>query len=389
MELMTGALRSYPWGSRTKLAELRGKETPTAVPEAEIWFGAHPGDPSCVGGEKLDAKIAADKEGQLGPRVTEQFGGDLPFLLKLLAADEPLSLQAHPSLEQAQDGYAREVSQGMPERDPNRNYKDPNHKPELIVALTEFHALAGFRPLDKTRELFTAMDCEPFDRYLTMIDPDHEEASLRALFTTWITIPRSVRVNLLEAAESSCSEISDRTDWIGDAARCFLELKEIYPDDVGALAALLLNHVVLQPGEAIHLQAGQLHAYMRGMGVEIMANSDNVLRGGLTSKYVDVPELVRVLDFSTLAQPRVDARTHDGVTDYPVTVPDFILSKHELDTSDLVADCDGPAVVLCTAGEAHSGEISLTPGMAAWIPASDPAHTFRGEPGTQVFFARV
>ncbi|MHA2788263.1 mannose-6-phosphate isomerase, class I [Corynebacterium sp. S7] len=389
MELMTGALRSYPWGSRTKLAELRGKPTPTATPEAEIWFGAHPGDPSIVGGQKLDEKIAADQHGQLGARVTEQFGGDLPFLLKLLAADEPLSLQAHPSLEQAQDGFAREVAQGLPERDPNRNYKDPNHKPELIVALTEFHALAGFRPLEKTRELFRVLDCEPFDRYLTMIDQEHEDASLRALFTTWITIPRSVRTTLLEAAEDSCKQISDREDWIGDVARCFLELKEIYPSDVGVLAALLLNYVVLQPGEAIHLRAGQLHAYVRGMGVEIMANSDNVLRGGLTSKYVDVPELVRVLDFSTLAHPRVDAECHDGVTEYPVSVPDFILSRHDLGTADLIADCDGPAIVLCTAGEATSGDITLTPGMAAWIPAKDPAHCFRGESGTEVFYARV
>lgn len=389
LEILTGALRNYPWGSRTMLADLRGLPSPTPTAEAELWYGAHPGDPSRIGERTLDEIIAADPVGQLGQRVVDKFGEELPFLLKLLAADEPLSLQAHPSLEQAREGFARENADRIPLDDPNRNYKDPNHKPELIVALSEFHALAGFRPLHQTRELFEVMGCAPLDRYLTMIDPDHEEASLRALFTTWITIPRTVRIALLDETNAACQAIADRDDWIGRVARTFIDLTEQYPDDVGALAALLLNHVTLQPGEAIHLRAGQLHAYLHGLGVEIMASSDNVLRGGLTSKYVDVPELVRVLDFGTLAHPEVDVTEVGGGTEYPVSVDDFILSRHELGQADLVVDADGPAIVLCTAGVATCGDLELTPGAAAWIPASDPACAFTGGEGAEVFFARV
>ncbi|SER59923.1 mannose-6-phosphate isomerase, class I [Corynebacterium cystitidis] len=389
MEILTGALRNYPWGSRTMLADLRGLPSPTPTAEAELWYGAHPGDPSRIGQRTLDEIIAADPVGQLGGRVVDKFGEELPFLLKLLAADEPLSLQAHPSLEQAREGFASENQQRIPLGDGNRNYKDPNHKPELIVALSEFDALAGFRPLHQTRELFGVLECGPLDRYLTMIDPEHEEASLRALFTTWITIPRTVRISLIDDAKDACQKITDRDDWIGQVARTFIQLTHQYPDDVGALAALLLNHVTLQPGEAIHLRAGQLHAYLHGLGVEIMASSDNVLRGGLTSKYVDVPELVRILDFSTLASPQVDTAESQGVTEYPVSVDDFILSRHQLGDAGLTVDTDGPAIVLCTAGVATCGEVELTPGAAAWIPASDPVHSFTGKADTEVFYARV
>lgn len=389
MELLTGALRSYPWGSRTLLAELQGEPTPSRTTEAELWFGAHPGDPSTVDGVKLDAIVAADPEGQLGSRVRSTFGDELPFLLKLLAADEPLSLQAHPSLEQAQEGFAREEKAGIPLNDVNRNYKDKNHKPELVVALTEFQALAGFRPLAQTKELFEALACEQFDRYLTMIDPEHEEASLRALFTTWIAIPRTVRAELIEAATERCTVLGEREDWIGDIARCFLSLAQRYPGDVGALGALLLNHVVLQPGQALHLGAGQLHAYIQGMCVEIMASSDNVLRGGLTSKYVDISELVRVLDFNPLASPAVEAVSQGGETHYPVNVPDFILSRHELRGGDFTADSDGPAIVLCTHGTATSSDFTLCPGMAAWIPAADSAHVFTGSEDCELFYATV
>ncbi|WIM68262.1 mannose-6-phosphate isomerase, class I [Corynebacterium breve] len=389
MELLTGSLRNYPWGSRTMLADLCGKPSPASTAEAELWYGAHPGGPSLIDDRPLDQIIAKDPEGQLGPRVRAKFGDKLPYLVKLLAAAEPLSIQAHPSLEQAREGFARENEVGIPLHDGNRNYKDDNHKPELIVALTEFRALAGFRPLAQTKELFAALNCSALDRYLTMIDPAHEDASLRALFTTWITIPRAARTTLIDAVAQSCAPLRDRDDWIGDMARCFLQLTEQYPDDVGSLAALLLNHVVLQPGEAIHLRAGQLHAYLHGLGVEVMASSDNVLRGGLTSKYVDVPELVRVLDFTALAHPMVDTESTDGEVAYPVTVDDFIVSSHDLSEHDLVVDSDGPAIVLCTAGEARCDHRTLTPGAAVWVPASDGAHTFTGQPGTQVFYARV
>lgn len=368
MQQLTGVLRTYPWGSRTLIPQLRGLPVPSDRPEAELWFGAHPGAPSTIDGQPLTHIIAADPEAALGPRVRAELGDGLPFLLKLLAAAEPLSLQAHPSAAQAEEGYAREDREGIPLGNGNRNYKDPSHKPELIVALTEFDAMAGFRPLERTRELFDVLSCHQLDRYLTILDPASESDSLRGLFTTWITIPGSARTELIDAVVAAAADHLDRDDWISQVLRTVLELQDRYPGDIGVLGALLLNHVTLQPGEAIYLDAGQLHAYVRGLGVEIMANSDNVLRGGLTSKYVDVPELVRVLDFTSLSDLVVEPE--DG--EYPVPVPEFRLTRREItDTTPWTIDQDGPAIALCTAGTVTVGDLELSPGDAVWIPASD------------------
>lgn len=383
MQLLTGRIRAYPWGSRTMIAELRGEPTPSARPEAELWFGAHPADPSEIDGTPLTEIIAADPAAALGDRVLEQHGDTLPFLLKLLAADEPLSLQAHPTAQQAREGFAREDAEGIALTAPNRDYKDVNHKPELIVALTDFTAMAGFRPLHQTRELFEELSCDALGRYASMLDgaQDAEESDLRALFTTWITIPGKVRSELIDAIVEAAQQLVDRDDWIGQTMRNVVYLNERYPGDAGVLGALLLNHVQLKPGEAIYLDAGQLHAYIRGMGVEVMANSDNVLRGGLTSKYVDVPELMRVLCFNSLANPVVEPE--DGT--YPVPATEFCLSRVP-ETNDYVIDHDGPAVALCTSGTVTVGEIALSPGEAVWIPASDPAVTAAG--GGELFLAR-
>lgn len=383
MQLLNGRIRAYPWGSRTMIAELRGQPSPSERPEAELWFGAHPAAPSEIDSTPLTEIIAADPAAALGPRVLAEHGETLPFLLKLLAADEPLSLQAHPSAEQAREGFAREDEEGIPLTAPNRDYKDVNHKPELIVALTDFTAMAGFRPLEQTRELFAALQCHALDRYLTMMDGSDgaEEGDLRALFTTWITIPGKVRTELIDATVAAAQPLLDRDDWIGRTLRNVVYLNERYPGDVGVLGALLLNHLELAPGEAVYLDAGQLHAYIRGMGVEVMANSDNVLRGGLTSKYVDVPELVRVLDFHPIVDPVVEPV--DG--SYPTPAPEFHLTRVP-EPEDYVINHDGPAVALCTAGTLRVGELELRAGDAAWIPAADPAVTVSG--GGELFLAR-
>lgn len=382
MHKLTGIIRSYPWGSRSLLPGLRGMPVPSASPEAELWFGAHPGGSSTIEGMPLTEIIAADPAAALGPRVLREHGETLPFLLKLLAADEPLSLQAHPSAEQAREGFAREDAEGVALTAPHRDYKDRNHKPELIVALTEFDAMAGFRPLHRTRELFDALDCPELDHYRTMLvdDPDEEEANLRALFTTWITIPGKTRGTLIEAIIGSAQRHLDRGDWIGQTLRNVVDLNERYPGDIGVLGALLLNHIHLSPGQAIYLDAGQLHAYIRGMGVEIMANSDNVLRGGLTSKYVDVPELVRVLQFNSLEDPVV--ASEGGC--YPVPAKEFHLTRVPA-AEGFVVDHDGPAIALCTAGKLTFGSIELAPGEAAWIPACSPAVAVHG--GGELFLA--
>lgn len=383
MQQLEGVLRPYPWGSRTFLAQLRGLAVPSAQPEAELWFGAHPGGPALVEGRRLDEVIAEDPVAALGERVVAQHGNQLPFLVKLLAADAPLSIQAHPSREQAEEGFARENASGVALQDVKRNYKDPNPKPELIVALTQFRALAGFRAPERTAELLQALRAPELDRYATLIPANGADAgALRALFTTLISLPQAPRVELLTAVAAGANRLVEdgaSEEWILDAAGVFLELNARYPGDVGALAALLLNVVTLAPGEAAFLGAGQLHAYLSGFGVEIMANSDNVLRGGLTTKHVDVPELVRVLDFSALESPR--ARRVDGPdgSEFDIPVDTFRVSIHTVAAdTPLTLDSDGPAICLCTTGEAVAGEVTLQPGQAAWVPASDGPITFTG-----------
>jgi len=391
MEHLEGALRPYPWGSHTLIAQLRGEPSPSPQPQAELWFGAHPAAPATVNGQGLDEAIAADPAAALGKRVTEAHGDQLPFLVKLLAAAAPLSIQAHPSLEQAQEGFARENTEGIALNSPNRNYKDPNHKPELIVALTEFRALAGFRPVPDTAAFFAELGSAELDRYATLL-PTDGEGDLRALFTTLISLPHQPRVELIESVQRAAAELVDQHSapaWMVDAAEVYLELNRAYPGDVGVLAALLLNVLTLAPGEAAFLRAGQLHAYLSGLGVEVMANSDNVLRGGLTTKHVDVPELVKVLDFSTLENPRAEAAPSHGGVEFQLPVDSFAVRVHSLAHGEtLVIDEDGPAIVLCTSGEARGADgFVLSQGNAAWAPASEREVQLTAEGAAQVFVA--
>ncbi|MDT5130043.1 MAG: mannose-6-phosphate isomerase, partial [Mycobacterium sp.] len=299
MDLLHGAVRTYAWGSRTAIAEFTGRPSPTAHPEAELWFGAHPGDSARLetdsGEQSLLEVIRADPEGQLGAATRERFGDALPFLAKVLAADEPLSLQAHPSAEQAMEGFAREDRLNIPVTAPTRNYRDRSHKPELIVALGPFEALAGFRPAARSVELMRALAVSDLDPFIALLSGQSEADGLRALFTTWITAPQPDLDVLVPAVlDGAVNYLRSGETTFTAEAKTVLELGERYPGDAGVLASLLLNRITLAPGEGIYLPAGNLHAYLHGVGFEVMANSDNVLRGGLTPKHVDVPELLRV-----------------------------------------------------------------------------------------------
>lgn len=394
MHNLEAALRTYPWGSRTLLAQLRGTTSPAPTPEAELWFGAHPAAPSSINGEPLDKVISADPSAALGQRVEKAFDGQLPFLVKLLAAGEPLSIQAHPSRDQAAAGFARENALGLALDDPRRNYKDANPKPEIIVALTPFRALAGFRPVSQTRELFEALSGPGggLDRYSAMLVDAEPTESVRAVFTTLISLPGPLRKSLLADVIAAAEHIGDAPEWIRDAAETFLALAKRYPSDVGPLVALMLNLTTLHPGEALYLAAGQPHAYLSGLGVEVMANSDNVLRGGLTSKHVDVPELVRVLDFTPRGHLRVPVRESDGVVEYELPVSEFEVSKHTLAKGEeLSLLIDGPAILLITSGHISSGDCVVGPGQGAWIPASEaPVSVIaQDDDGAEVFFVRA
>jgi mannose-6-phosphate isomerase len=293
----------------------------------------------------------------LGAPVTERFGANLPFLLKVLAADKALSIQVHPTLAQARSGYAAEEAAGIAPDAPNRNYADANHKPELLCALTPFEAVCGFRPITETLAL---LDELAIPELAFVAERLRRPDGLRAAFSALLTHAEPTNLATAVAAHAT-ADGPLRAAWL--AAHDF-------PGDIGIVLTLLLNYVRLEPGEAIYLGAGNVHAYLRGVGVEIMANSDNVLRCGLTPKHIDVPELLKITDFSELVEPRwpVDRTT------FRVPVPDFRLERLD-PAGELDVEIDGPAVVLCTSGEVRVGDVALGPGRAAFIiAAAGPTH---------------
>jgi mannose-6-phosphate isomerase len=399
-------VRTYAWGSRTAIADFTGRQTPTPHPEAELWFGAHPGDPAWLqtddGERSLLDTLAADPEGELGAAVCQRFGETLPFLLKVLAADEPLSLQAHPNAQQAVEGFEREERLGIPITSPTRNYRDRSHKPELVVALSRFEVLAGFREVDRTIELMKALAVSDLDPYLDLLTGQSDADGLRTLFTTWITAPQPDLDVLVPAVIDGAINYvrSAATDFSAEA-KTVLELGERYPGDAGVLASLLLNRISLAPGQAIYLPAGNLHAYMHGMAVEVMANSDNVLRGGLTPKHVDVPELLRVLDFAPVPESSLHPEmTHDGPEFvYGTPSQEFALSCLRIDGQYLAHEIDaavrheGPQILLCTEGSVlvHDKSTSLTleRGQAGWVSADDGPIRLVAEKPAELFRATV
>ncbi len=303
--VLDNRIQNYAWGSRTIISELLGRATPSPQPEAELWIGAHPKAPSAIvdppGLGTLDQAIEADPVGLLGSSACERFGNQLPFLFKVLAAAQPLSIQAHPSHEQARRGWDRENAEGIEIDAPHRNYRDPNHKPELVCALSPFVALKGFRPLDEIVRSLEPVARPELGHGLGRLAREKSPAALRALFARLLTLDTDERSAILERAATEAARRASDPAW------CWVgRLLDLHPGDAGVLAPLYLHLVVLAPGEALFLPAAELHAYLEGAALEIMANSDNVLRGGLTPKHVDVPELLATLAF----EPRTPELLH-------------------------------------------------------------------------------
>lgn len=345
---ITNTPRGYAWGSRTAIAELLGRQ-PSGQPEAELWLGAHPGSPSEVVGEERT--------------LIDVVGGRLPFLLKVLAAAAPLSLQAHPTPEQAAEGFARENAAGIPLGAPERNYKDAFHKPELIYALSDpFRALSGFRPVAETRAVLAPVAADP--RIAPLLERLTGDDAVRDVFA-WL-IGRGEGVDDLVRAVVEASATVDGPSW-----QTVRTLADHHPGDPGIAISLLLHTVELRPGEVLYLPAGNIHAYLEGLGVELMASSDNVLRGGLTPKHVDVPELLRVLDFHPRPAPYLrPEEPEEGVRVFRPNVPDFQLTVVDADAAGRGVELrlDGPAIVLCTDGEvALEGGPRVARGDAVYV----------------------
>jgi len=348
---ISNTARDYAWGSTSLIPDYFGVAA-TGEPMAEVWFGTHAGSPTKVMGS--DASLLELRDGK-----------PLPFLLKILAADQPLSIQAHPNKAQALAGYARENAAGVALDDPKRDYKDDHHKPEMIVALTPFVALVGFRP---------KVDIAVSFQRLAMQSQQLGLHELEDSIATWISTLRAAGIaelfaELLGSRDqlgvvtkqlAQLASVSTAVDNIESKNLALVpKLEELYPGDPGVIVAQLLNVVELAPMQAAELGAGNVHAYISGLGVEIMANSDNVLRGGLTPKHVNVDELLAIVDFDGDTKLSFEAtKLAEGLYRYPSEASDYLLYRAEISGSQLLADIElnDSAIVLCTAGEVAVGD---------------------------------
>jgi mannose-6-phosphate isomerase len=380
-------VKHYQWGSPHYIPELMGIADGGDAPWAELWMGAHSGSPSRVilpeGAVGLDELIASDPCRYLGKTAADKFGA-LPFLFKLLAAEKPLSIQAHPNLAQAQEGFARENRAGVPLDAPNRNYKDSNHKPEIICALTPFTGMCGFREPAEIRrllaEFLAPLDDSPaqagaaalregFAPLLQVLEMPDTSAALRnflgALFDLSPQLRRTLTDYILSAKGAGSPE------WCPPEWGLMQKFARLYPGDPAVIAPLYLNIFHLEGGEAVYLDAGVLHAYCSGFGVELMANSDNVLRGGLTEKYVDVPELMSVLDFSPMI-PRVikpESSCYGTMCfTYPTPCEEFSLTRVHTTEGAFSLIQKSPSIYIVTEGRISIGSEIIEKGESIFVP---------------------
>jgi mannose-6-phosphate isomerase len=402
MDLLRPVVRPYAWGSRTAIAELQGRPVPAAGPEAELWMGAHPSAPSGVARDPatLDAVIAAAPDRELGPQCAATFGGRLPFLLKVLSADKALSIQVHPTRAQAEAGYQAENRRGLAPGDPARNYVDDWPKPELLYALTPFEVVAGLRTPADAADLLLALAVDQLRPLAGELSAATSEQAMADALASVLQWPEGSRAGLVadvvvacsklaasgseasgseasgseaSGSEASGSEVSRYADACAAAVRVAVD----HPDDLGIVALLLMRHAVLQPGQAVFMPAGGLHAYLRGTGIELLANSDNVVRAGLTGKHIDVPELLKLLD-PVVSVPVIAPRVlPDGIAWFDTPAPEFRLYLLDLAGPALALPGRGPRILLCLEGacvlRSASGEaLELARGGSCFIPAVDP-----------------
>jgi mannose-6-phosphate isomerase len=365
---------------------------------AELWMGAHPKAPSEVeiGGNRtsLAELIVREPEKTLGAKVTNSFGTRLPFLFKVLCAAEPLSIQAHPSLEQAKAGFAREEQAGKPQSAADRNYRDDNHKPELICAVLPFWALRGFRNISEIADEFTTVELRSVD---VPIEPPASESELSLFVARLLRLPEDERRDLVAGALALARERWGAYDPAtppnldDGAARYYWvqRIADVHPGDIGILGPLFLNTVGLEPGQALIQPAGVLHAYLSGVGIELMANSDNVLRGGMTVKHIDVDELLSVGVFRSqrpeLVEPAHSSLVESGSVEawsFPTPFAEFEL--HAITVDGRVGVRTGsPMVVLAQDGRVAASDestaVSLSAGRSCFVGAESKSLTLTGD----------
>ncbi len=388
MYRLQNVIKDYAWGSRTAMAELFAFANPDKQPQAEMWLGVHHAGCSQIvtdaGLVNLSDFIGADRERILGKKTAAVFH-NLPFLLKILSADQPLSIQVHPNKRAAERGFARENALNIPLTAANRNYKDDNHKPELIYALTEFQALNGFREVSQIIELFSQANIHSLQSERQALAQQADSQGLKAFFTALMNLEKA-------AKKQSIDELLDHIDSKGDSAAdktAFALIKQfstLYPYDVGLFAPLLLNIITLKPREAMFLYAETPHAYLRGTGIEIMANSDNVLRAGLTPKHMDVKELLANVAYTSKPLASLTRRPEmlgEGHYQFPVPVQDFAFEVLSIDSSKQLS-VNSAEILLCLSGNmkvsaaSNQQSLSLQRGQSLFVPAHTQSYALTG-----------
>lgn len=386
-------VQEYAWGSMTVIPELLGTPSPAPKPQAELWMGAHPRAPSeiLVDGQNVSLIdiINNDPEGLLGKAVAGKFSRTLPFLFKVIAAGKPLSIQAHPSIQQAIEGFERENKLNIPIDAFNRSYKDRNHKPEIISVLTPFWALNGFRPIKEMLAILNEINFQSIKKEIRAYTASPDKQGLRVFFKAVMTLPPETKEQAIhEALEwagkppgpGAASYESEKT-WVS-------RLNRIYPGDIGILCPLILNLVRLSPGDAFFTRAGGLHAYLDGAGIELMANSDNVLRGGLTPKYIDVQELIKTLNFEPKEFEKAQIKDPAGGEQvYISPAEEFRLSRIFISGGkEYISDRERSVeMMICVEGSGSITEIgreetlSINRGDSILIPASVEQYSIGGE----------
>lgn len=386
---MKNPIQTYAWGSHTAIAQLLGRKSPTTEPQAELWMGAHPKAPSSIRfngrWQPLLELIDRYPNELLGHRIAGRFDRSLPYLFKVLAAAEPLSIQAHPNRQQAVDGFRRENRQGLSLDDPQRNYRDDRPKPECMCALTPFIGLCGFRPSEAIMAVSEPVWPKTEVSALDILRNGKDETANQAFFQYLMQLDRDRSAALTNSVANSAAQMENPSETV-----CWIvRLHQKYPGDIGVLSPLMLNIITLQPGEAVFLPPRQLHAYLDGFGIEVMANSDNVLRGGLTPKHIDVRELVKILDFHPykpkILSPQYQSETegaYDSSTDIFRLSQLVVTGRHAHEAKDRL---EGPEIILCVEGTANiskghaGGDTTIEPGESVFVPAAVDAYTITGD----------
>ena len=386
--LLKNTIQEYAWGSRTAILELLGQSVPADKPQAELWMGAHPKAPSQVLADglwrSLPEVIQESPEETLGQEVAARFSNKLPFLFKVLAAAKPLSIQAHPDKEQAGQGCARENERGIPLDAPHRNYRDDNHKPEILCALTPFWALNGFRQIEETLSLLEEARIPGLAEIVSSLRSHPNRDGLKKFFKDLMTTDSGKQRKIVEQAVNSAEKRThEESVWTW-----MIKLNAEYPGDMGVLSPIFLNLVRLEPQQAMYLPAGELHGYLEGVGIELMANSDNVLRGGLTPKHIDVQELLAVLNFTdgdlNILSPE---NLTPGEAIYSTEAEEFVLSVIRIKKAAPFSSPGDRSVemMMCTEGEVSVTDLSagditrLTRGISIIVPAAVRQYSIEGD----------